>query len=120
MAARGSGLVGAIDGPYPSVKDLDGFRLDSIRSRGLGFQGRLVLHPDHVGPAREAYSGLGASELDFAARVVAAFTEHRVRGTGVIRVDDMVIDEPVFRRYSNLLNEHALAGRGRGEVVDFG
>ena len=118
MAARAGGMVGAIDGPYPSVKDLDGFRLDSARSRGLGFQGRLVLHPDHVQSAREAYSGLSAGELDFAARVVAAFSDHRQRGMGVIRVDDMVIDEPVYQRYRKILDQHqpAEASAGLGSV----
>lgn len=105
LAARAAGLPSAIDGPFSGVRNVEALSADSRHSRSLGFQGRLVLHPDHVGIVREAYVGLNDAGLDFAHRVVSAFLAERDMGGGVVRVDDMVVDEPVFQRYVRLLRE---------------
>lgn len=106
LAARAGGLAGAIDGPYPHIRDLAGLVENSRRSHRLGFRGRLVLHPDHVGPVDEAYGALGPAELDFALRVVASFEEQAEQGKGVVVVDDALVDLPVYERYRQLLELH--------------
>lgn len=104
VAARAAGLPSPIDGPFSSVRDIEGLTADSIRSSAFGFQGRMVLHPSHIDPARTAYGTASDDELSFAARVVAAFDEQLTHGVGTAVVDDVFVDEPVYRRYRTMLN----------------
>jgi citrate lyase subunit beta/citryl-CoA lyase len=50
VAARAAGLAQPIDGPYLELQDATGLIADCGRSRCLGFQGRVVIYPPHVGP----------------------------------------------------------------------
>src|SRR6185437_17019303 len=58
VAARAAGMPGPIDGPYLRLDDSPGLLADTRRSRGLGFQGRVALHPRQVDPINRAYSEL--------------------------------------------------------------
>src|SRR5947209_19989731 len=55
IAARDAGLQ-AIDGPYLVIKDLDGFREMSMRSRALGFDGKWALHPGQIDVLNEVFT----------------------------------------------------------------
>jgi len=70
VAARAGGLPAPIDGPYLDIHDLDGLVENSLLSRRLGFQGRVVVYPAQVAPVQQAYSELSAEEREQARRVV--------------------------------------------------
>lgn len=55
LTARTHGLV-ALDGPWLDVRDVEGCRADSRRSRDLGFAGRVILHPCQIEPALSGYT----------------------------------------------------------------
>jgi citrate lyase subunit beta/citryl-CoA lyase len=55
VAARANGLQ-VLDGPYFRIKDLDGLRAYSQRSRSLGYDGKWALHPDQVPVINELFS----------------------------------------------------------------
>jgi citrate lyase subunit beta/citryl-CoA lyase len=88
VAARACGLQ-AVDGPHVAVHDLDGFRRSAQRSASLGYDGKLVLHPEQIGPANDCYSPT-AEAIASAERLLAAY--ERVE-SGVMLTDGQMVDQ---------------------------
>lgn len=97
-AARAAALSRPLDGPFLDLNDLDGLAADTRRSRGLGFQGRVVLHPRQVEPVKRAYSWLPEDQVEQARRVVRAFEEAESGGVASIRLDGAFVDLPIYHR----------------------
>jgi citrate lyase subunit beta/citryl-CoA lyase len=92
--ARHAG-VQAIDGPYAKIKDVDGFREMAIRSRGLGFDGKWVLHPDQVAVGNEVFS-VTQESFERAADMVDAYdaaTSEQQGARGAVMFGEEMIDE---------------------------
>ena len=64
--------------------------------RGLGFQGRIALHPAQVPHLNRAFSELGAEAVARARRIVLAFEEAEASGVASLRVDGRFVDYPVY------------------------
>jgi citrate lyase subunit beta/citryl-CoA lyase len=112
VAARAAGMPAPIDGPYLDIHDLEGLVENSLLSRRLGYQGRVVVYPAQVDPAQRAYSELSAEEVERARRVVEAFEEAEAAGLASIQVDGRFIDYPLYHRARHRLQLHdALAAR---------
>jgi len=103
LASRAAGLEGPLDSPWFDFKDLAGFARALERSRRSGFQGRLCVHPDQLGPVNAAYQP-SAEELARAERIVAAFREAEAKGEAAVQVDGQMIDYPVAYRAQALLD----------------
>jgi citrate lyase subunit beta/citryl-CoA lyase len=97
VAARAAGLAAPIDGPWLRLEDDAGLEVDSRRSRGLGFQGRVTVYPPQVETVLRAYSALSDEEADRQRRVVEAFEEAESRGVASLRVDGRFVDYPIYR-----------------------
>lgn len=106
VAARAAGLPQPLDGPYLDLQNTDGLVADSLRSRQLGFQGRIVIYPPHVEPAQRAYSHLSDEEVEQARRVVEAFEGAEAEGSASIQVDGRFVDYPIYRRALHKLRLH--------------
>ena len=106
VAARAGGLPAPIDGPYLDIPDIDGLVENSLLSRRLGFQGRVVVYPAQVEPVQRAYSELTEEELEQARRVVEAFEEAEAAGLASIQVDGRFIDYPLYHRARRRLQLH--------------
>jgi len=109
LASRAAGLEGPLDSPWFHLKDIDGFRRAIARSRRAGYQGRLCIHPDQIGIAREGYSPT-ADEIAAAERVVTAFRAAEAGGAAAIQVDGQMVDYPIVQRAERLLK--AVKGEG--------
>ena len=83
--------VQAIDGVYLDFRDAEGLKRDIESARRDGFTGKLAIHPDQVGPINEAFIP-GAAEVEWAKRIVAAFTASP--DAGVLSLDGQMIDKP--------------------------
>src|SRR5207248_2806132 len=81
-----AGMENPIDSPWFHFKEAEAFRRALERSRRGGFQGRLCVHPDQIGPVNSAYLP-SAEELARAERIVAAFRQAEARGEAAIQVD---------------------------------
>lgn len=113
LAAAAGGLARPLDGPWLRLDDLDGLAADTLRSRTLGFQGRVVVYPPQVEPVQRAYADLPAQEAEEARRIVAAFEEALAGGVASIRVEGRFVDYPVYRRARHKLRLYeALHGAG--------
>lgn len=92
VAARNRG-VQAIDGPYAQIRDVDGFREVSKRSRLLGFDGKWVLHPGQIEAANEIF-GVSQEDYERAEDILDAY-EHATgqEKKGAVMFGDEMIDE---------------------------
>ncbi|WP_433297149.1 HpcH/HpaI aldolase/citrate lyase family protein [Pseudonocardia sp. CA-142604] len=88
MASRAAGLPGPIDGPTIDPDDLVGLAEDLRRSAGLGFTGRLCLHPRQVRMTNSAFAP-AQNMLAWARRVLAA---SRASPGSAVRVDGEIVD----------------------------
>jgi citrate lyase subunit beta/citryl-CoA lyase len=96
IAARAARLHGALDGPWPQLRDLDGLRADTARGRRMGYAGRIVIHPAQVGVVRQVFAP-SPDELAYARKVVEAARRATEEGRGAIAVDGRFVDPPVVR-----------------------
>lgn len=94
VAARAHGLQ-AIDGPYVSIRDVEGFTESARKVAALGYDGKWVLHPDQIAAGNAVFTP-SAETLERARRIVTAYEEATglAQGArGAIVVDDEMVDE---------------------------
>ena len=89
-AARAYGLD-VLDGVYNNFKDRDGFRRECVHGRRLGFDGKTLIHPDQIAVANEVFAPPQA-EVEFARKIIAAFSLPENKGKGVITVDGRMVE----------------------------
>ena len=106
VAARAAGMPGPIDGPFLQLEDNSGLLDDSRRSRALGFQGRVALHPRQVQPIQRAYSECSEEQIQAARRIVDAFESAESGGVASIRVNGKFVDYPVYELARARLRRH--------------
>lgn len=85
LAARAYDLV-VIDGVFNGLKDPDGLAAECRQGRGLGFDGKTLIHPDQIDPANQIFAP-GEGEIAEARAIVAAFALPENAGKGVITVN---------------------------------
>ncbi len=93
MAATGQNGVVAIDGVWLDYKDDDGLRDEAARVAGMGFAGKIAIHPQQVPVINEVFTPSGET-IERAQRIVAAAA---ATGGGVTTLDGQMIDEPVVQ-----------------------
>ena len=98
VAARAARLRPPLDGPWLDLQNIEGLVTDTLRSRQLGFQGRVVVYPPQVDHVQRAYSDLSQEEAERAQRVVEAFEQAEGEGSASIQVDGRFIDYPIYAR----------------------
>jgi citrate lyase subunit beta/citryl-CoA lyase len=112
LASRAAGMENPIDSPWFHFKEAEAFQRALERSRRGGFQGRLCVHPDQLGPVNRAYLP-SDEELARAERIVAAFREAEARGAAAIQVDGQMIDYPVVHRAQAVIEAMREARQGK-------
>lgn len=98
FASAAAGLGGPVDGVCTDVDDEDGLRDEAAYACGIGFDGKLCIHPRQVTPIHEAF-GPSADDVVWAAKVVDAARD----GEGVVVVDGAMVDRPVVQRARRIL-----------------
>ncbi len=93
LAASAAG-VDAIDTVYTDIEDTEGLAEETRFAAGLGFDGKMAIHPAQVDPINDAYTPAD-DEVEWAERVLAAKAEAEEAGRGVFRVDGEMIDAPL-------------------------
>ena len=100
LAARAA-AVPAFDGVFNHLKDIDGFVKECAVGRGLGFDGKSLIHPDQIEPCNQAF--LPAPEdIERAQRLLAAASG------GAERFEDEMIERMHVEAAKRLI---ARAGR---------
>jgi citrate lyase subunit beta / citryl-CoA lyase len=107
VASRVAGVAAPVDGVTQSIDDPELLRRDCLRSRQLGFGGKLCIHPAQVDIVNDCFSP-SSEEIAWAEEVVAAFE----RGGGsAVRVDGRMVDRPVLLQAQAILEERAAMRR---------
>lgn len=112
-ASRAAGLEPPIDTVYPKIRDAEGLLEDTLRARRLGFQGKLIIHPEQIEPVNRIFTP-SEKEIAFARKVLDAFREAEARGHAAITLEDgKFIDYPVVQNARRLLQlaEQISAGK---------
>ncbi len=102
LACRLAGKKPPVDGVFTNFQDTEGFRRQAAMVKGLGFQGKLLIHPSQAGQANEVFSP-SDEEIFKAEKIVRAFQEAEAEGLAAVQVDGEMIDYPVYYRSRNIL-----------------
>ena len=97
VQSRAAGLEPPVDTVFIHLGQPDALRRSAELARDLGFQGKLCIHPEQVGPVNETFTPTG-EEVAKAERYVAAFEEAEARGSVSIQVDGYFIDYPIVEQ----------------------
>lgn len=103
LESHHAGLVPPIDGVSTGFNDEAAVHGDALRSRQLGFGGKLCIHPKQVPPVNGAFMP-DEREVDWARRVLAAI---EAAGGGATTVDGKMIDKPVADQARSILADAA-------------
>jgi citrate lyase subunit beta/citryl-CoA lyase len=101
IAARMHG-IDFIDGPYPNIKDPEGYAVECERGMFLGAVGKWAIHPSQVEIAQQAFTP-DAEVVERARRMNAAYTEAVENGKGAAQVDGFLVDAATMRLYTKIL-----------------
>lgn len=102
-ASRAAGLEPPIDTAYLELGNPAGLVSDASTARQLGYQGKLVIHPDQIEPVNRVFTP-SDQEIDFARRVVEAFAQAEAAGHAAITLEGgKFVDYPVVHQARRLL-----------------
>jgi citrate lyase subunit beta/citryl-CoA lyase len=101
MAARASSIL-ALDTPFVNFRDLNGLREECNRSANLGFKGKFSIHPGQLETINEVFRP-NIEDVEYARRVVAAWSEAVAKGLGSLELEGAMVDIPVVKRAEALL-----------------
>jgi citrate lyase subunit beta/citryl-CoA lyase len=85
-----------VDGVTAEIRDMDVTAHDAVRAAGLGFSGKLCVHPAQVPVVHDAFVP-PAKQVEWATRVVEAVTG------GVAVVGGLMVDRPAVLRARQIL-----------------
>ena len=90
LAAKANG-VALLDGVWNDFKDTEGFEVEAVQGRMMGFDGKTLIHPSQVEPCNEVFAP-SEDEIEHSRKVIAAFNEAQAEGRGVVTVDGRMIE----------------------------
>ena len=94
--------VAVLDVPHLDIRDPEGLAQETRRAKGLGFTGKLAIHPGQVDVIRQAMQpDQRAVQAALAIVLAAQESQH-----GVCVVDGRMVDEPVIASARRVLARH--------------
>ncbi len=97
VESRAAGLEPPIDTVFIHLGEMDALRRSTELARDFGFQGKLCIHPEQVGPVNAVFTPTD-DEIAKSKRYVAAFEEAEAKGSASIQVDGYFIDYPIVEK----------------------
>ena len=110
IASRAAGLEPPLDTVWVDLRDQRGLTHSARTAKQLGFQGKMAIHPSQVEPINTVFSP-SAAEIDFATRVVDAFSQAEADGLASIQLDGQFIDYPIVESAQRVLAMAAALSR---------
>jgi citrate lyase subunit beta / citryl-CoA lyase len=113
LASRAAGIEAPLDTVWVDLKDAEGFKASTRHIRGLGFQGKMCIHPDQVAVANEILTP-SAAEVEWSRKAVKAFEAAEKAGSASIQLEGKFIDYPIVYRARRVLETmQRISSRGR-------
>ena len=110
VLAASAADVDAVDTVFTDIEDREGLRTETEFAAGLGYDGKIAIHPAQVEPINDAYTP-SPERVEWAERVLAARTAADADDRGVFRVDGEMIDAPLIAQAERVI-ERADAADG--------
>ncbi|GAA0658827.1 HpcH/HpaI aldolase/citrate lyase family protein [Salarchaeum japonicum] len=102
VLAAAAADVDAIDTVYTDIEDGDGLREETAFAAGLGYDGKMAVHPAQVAPIHDAFRP-DPADVEWAERVLAAKADADESGRGVFRVDGEMVDAPLVAQAERIV-----------------
>jgi citrate lyase subunit beta / citryl-CoA lyase len=113
-ASRSAGIEAPLDTVWVDLTDAAGLEGSARTALGLGFQGKMCIHPDQIAVVNRVFTPSDA-EIAFAERVAAAFAKAEAEGSAAIQLDGKFIDYPIVYRAQRVLQRiSAIRAQERG------
>jgi citrate lyase subunit beta / citryl-CoA lyase len=94
-AARAAGLI-AIDHPFVAYQDIEAFEKSTRFGRQLGYEGRMLIHPNQIEPSHRIYTP-SPEDVEWAREIVKVFEEEGIaKGLAAINHKGQMVDTPVY------------------------
>jgi len=90
LAVKAYGLD-ALDSVFNDFRDADGFEAECGQGRGMGFVGKMLIHPAQIAAANRHF-GPSAEEIAEAEAIIAAFADPVTKGLNVINASGRMIE----------------------------
>lgn len=103
LASRAAELEMPIDTVWVRLDDADGFAKSARHAHGLGFQGKLCIHPSQCAVVNETFAP-AAADITRARAVIEAFEHAEAQGIASIQLDGEFIDYPIVYRARRMLD----------------
>ena len=116
-ASRAAGIEAPLDTVWVDLTGRGGARSLGPHGLGLGFQGKMCIHPDQIAVVNRVFTPTDA-EIAFAERVVAAFAKAEAEGSAAIQLDGKFIDYPIVYRAQRVLQTDRRDPRAGGHADD--
>jgi citrate lyase subunit beta/citryl-CoA lyase len=101
-AARAAGLI-AIDHPFVAYQDAEAFEQSTRYGRQLGYEGRMLIHPNQIEPSHRIYTP-SPEDVQWATEIVKVFEEEGIaKGLAAINYKGQMVDTPVYDNARSIL-----------------
>lgn len=97
IACRAGGLPAPIDSVYADIRDTAKLKANTVAAKAMGFQSKLVIHPDQVAIVQDIFTPQPA-ERDWADRVLQGLRDAEAQGHGAYTIDNKLVDYPILER----------------------
>lgn len=97
LASRFGKLEPPVDTVFIHIKEHDAFRASCVNILGLGFQGKMCIHPDQVLVTNEIFTP-SADEVSWSKRIISEFGEAEKSGIASIQIDGYFVDYPIVEK----------------------
>lgn len=108
VAARANG-IDAVDGPFGSIANPDGYEREANWSATLGAVGKWAIHPSQIAIANKVFAPT-EEEIVRASAAVKAVREAADAGLGAASLDGMMIDAATARIFEAVLERAERCG----------
>ena len=105
--------ISAQDAVFSDFSDEAGLKEDLNMTRGLGFDGKTVIHPRQIDTVNAAFTPT-RKEIKNAMKVLEALKKGQEEHTGVVVVDGSMVDKPMQIRAETVLAQARAAGLLKG------
>ena len=97
LASRLGGLEPPLDTVFIHIKEHEAFRASCESVRGLGFQGKMCIHPDQVPVTNEVFTPT-ADSIAWSEKIVTEFEKAEAEGLASIQIDGYFVDYPIVEK----------------------
>ena len=97
--AAASASLDLIDVPFMDLTDMEGLEQEAEAVQRLGFTGKAAIHPRQIPTLNRCFSPT-EEQIAYARRVIEEFER---QGTGLVVIDNKLIEKPVLRSMIRIL-----------------